>query len=122
AALRADRVLDPDGKPVLDAPGEVLDPWATDDPVPGVLLVRDGIDLRAFDDEGARLWTYDGARVPEALYALAGGTAVVGTANTVLGLDALSGTATWSRSEERRVGNEDRPRRARAADGEKRDG
>lgn len=97
AALRADRVLDPDGKPVLDAPGEVLDPWATDDPVPGVLLVRDGIDLRAFDDEGARLWTYDGARVPEALYALAGGTAVVGTANTVLGLDALSGTATWSR-------------------------
>ncbi|KZM78887.1 PQQ-binding-like beta-propeller repeat protein [Cellulosimicrobium sp. I38E] len=96
-ALRADRVLDPAGVPVLDAPGEVLDPQATDDPAPGVLFVRDGIDLRAYDDEGARLWTYDGARVPEAVYVLAEGTAVVATASTVLGLDALSGEQTWSR-------------------------
>lgn len=96
-ALRADRVLDAEGVPVLDVPGEVLDPRATDDPAPGVLLVRDGIDLRAFDDEGARLWTYDGARVPEAVYVLAEGTAVVGTASTVFGLDALSGEQTWSR-------------------------
>ncbi|WP_454730117.1 outer membrane protein assembly factor BamB family protein [Cellulosimicrobium protaetiae] len=96
-ALRADRVLDAEGVPVLDVPGEVLDPRATDDPAPGVLLVRDGIDLRAYDDEGARLWTYDGARVPESVYVLAEGTAVVGTANTVLGLDALSGEQTWSR-------------------------
>ncbi|MCO7274926.1 outer membrane protein assembly factor BamB family protein [Cellulosimicrobium cellulans] len=96
-ALRPDRVLDGAGVPVLDAPGEVLDPQATDDPAPGVLLVRDGIDLRAYDDEGARLWTYDGARVPEAVYVLAEGTAVVGTASTVLALDALSGEQTWSR-------------------------
>ena len=96
-ALRADRVLDAEGVTVLDVPGEVLDPRATDDPAPGVLLVRDGIDLRAYDDEGARLWTYDGARVPESVYVLAEGTAVVGTASTVLGLDALSGEQTWSR-------------------------
>ncbi len=96
-ALRPDRVLDAAGVPVLDAPGEVLDPQATDDPAPGVLLVRDGIDLRAYDEEGARLWTYDGARVPEVVHVLAEGTAVVGTASTVFGLDALSGEPTWSR-------------------------
>ncbi|MFJ1513818.1 PQQ-binding-like beta-propeller repeat protein [Cellulosimicrobium funkei] len=96
-ALRTDRVLDPDGTPLLDVPGEVLDPQATDDPAPGVLLVRDGIALRAYDEQGARLWTFDGARVPEAVYVVAEGTAVVGTASTVLGLDALSGEQTWSR-------------------------
>ncbi len=95
--LRADRVLRADGTFLLDVPGEVLDPQSTDDPDPGVLLVRDGIDVRAYDDEGARLWTYDGVRVPEAVYALAGGTAVVGTGNTVVGLDAMTGEQTWSR-------------------------
>ncbi|MGX1574560.1 outer membrane protein assembly factor BamB family protein [Cellulosimicrobium funkei] len=96
-ALRADRVLDPDGTPLLDVPGEVLDPQATDDPAPGVLLVRDGIALRAYDEQGARLWTFDGARVPETVHVVAEGTAVVGTASTVVGLDALSGEQTWSR-------------------------
>ncbi|QJW35418.1 PQQ-binding-like beta-propeller repeat protein [Cellulosimicrobium protaetiae] len=108
-ALRADRVLDPDGTPVLDPPGEVLDPQATDDPAPGVLLVRDGIDLRAYDDEGSRLWTFDGTRAPEAVYVLADGTAVVGTASTVVGLDALSGEQTWSRFLDDLGGEEGRP-------------
>lgn len=106
--LRADRVLRADGTLLLDVPGEVLDPQSTDEPEPGVLLVRDGIDLRAYDDRGARLWTYDGARVPEAVYALADGTAVVGTGSTVLGLDAMTGEQTWSRFVDDLAGDERR--------------
>lgn len=113
--LRADRVLRADGTLLLDVPGEVLDPQSTDEPGPGVLIVRDGIDLDAYDDDGARLWTHDGARVPEAVYALAAGTAVVGTGGTVLGLDAVTGEQTWSRFLDDLAGDDGRSTTVRQA-------
>lgn len=93
----APAVLGADGEVRWEPPGSVLAPTATDGrPVP--TLVRDGLDLVAFDAEGTELWRTSEQSTPDAVLVAAGGTLVVanGLAGALAGLDLTTGGERWS--------------------------
>ncbi len=94
----APAVLGADGSVRWEPPGSVLSPTATDGrPVP--VFVRDGLDLVAFDAEGAELWRTSEQRTPDAVLVAAGGTLVVAHGygdGALAGLDLTTGGERWS--------------------------
>ncbi|KZM78888.1 PQQ-binding-like beta-propeller repeat protein [Cellulosimicrobium sp. I38E] len=94
----APAILGADGSVRWEPPGSVLSPSATDGrPVP--TLVRDGLDLVAFDVEGTELWRTSEQSTAGAVLVAAGGTLVVSNGygdGALAGLDLTTGGERWS--------------------------
>jgi hypothetical protein len=94
----APAILGADGSVLWEPPGSVLSPSATDGrPVP--TLVRDGLDLVAFDVEGTELWRTSEQSTSGAVLVAAGGTLVVSNGygdGALAGLDLTTGGERWS--------------------------
>ncbi|WP_454730118.1 outer membrane protein assembly factor BamB family protein [Cellulosimicrobium protaetiae] len=94
----APAILGADGAVRWEPPGSVLAPSATDGrPVP--TLVRDGLDLVAFDVEGTELWRTSEQSTSGAVLVAAGGTLVVSNGygdGALAGLDLTTGGERWS--------------------------
>ncbi|MGW6225524.1 outer membrane protein assembly factor BamB family protein [Cellulosimicrobium cellulans] len=94
----APAILGADGSVLWEPPGSVLSPSATDGrPVP--TLVRDGLDLVAFDVEGTELWRTSEQSTSGAVLVAAGGTLVVSNGygdGALVGLDLTTGGERWS--------------------------
>ncbi|QJW35417.1 hypothetical protein [Cellulosimicrobium protaetiae] len=93
----APAILDADGSVRWEPPGAVLVPTATDGRA-APLLVQDGQDVVAFDDEGTELWRTPEVGSSAQVRAVAGGTVVLsnGYGSSVLaGLDTATGRQRW---------------------------
>lgn len=94
----APAVLGADGAVLWEPPGSVIAPSATDGrPVP--TLVRDGLDLVAFDAEGTELWRTSEQSTSGAVLVAAGGTLVVSNGygdGALAALDLTTGGERWS--------------------------
>lgn len=94
----APAVLGADGAVLWEPPGSVIAPSATDGrPVP--TLVRDGLDLVAFDAEGTELWRTSEQSTSGAALVAAGGTLVVSNGygdGALAALDLTTGGERWS--------------------------
>ncbi|GAA4733888.1 hypothetical protein GCM10023216_28040 [Isoptericola chiayiensis] len=91
-------VLDAAGQERLRVEGRLLDPWATDGPADGELLLATEAGLTAVDAEGAERWTAD-VEADEQLARAGGVTVVLDQRDRVLGLDRATGDVLWVRED-----------------------